>query len=72
MVLDMDIATTPVPDLEACGRLVGFMESTRFQSMQPRDDLAGGDARYAMARLGRAYIVYADSARGPVPPTMCS
>lgn len=66
MVLDMDIANTPKADMEACGRLVDFMESTPFQTMQPRDDLAGGDARYVMARLGVGYLVYADSAGGPV------
>jgi len=66
MILDMHIADTPPSEMEACGRLVEFMESTPFQVMQPRDDLAGGDARYVMARLGEGYLIYADSATGPV------
>jgi hypothetical protein len=66
MVLGMKIADTPQADLEACGRLVDFMESTSFQAMQPRDDLAAGDALYVMGRQGVGYLIYADSAGGPV------
>ncbi|MEE9297266.1 MAG: hypothetical protein V3W34_20185 [Phycisphaerae bacterium] len=61
MIFRMDIATTPLEDLRACGRLVRFMESTRFNEMSPSDELARGDTDYVLAAPGTAYIVYADS-----------
>jgi len=64
MVLGMDIAGTPVADLEDCGRLVRFMTTTDFAAMTPRDDLAAGDTRYVLADPGKGYIAYApDGAR---------
>jgi hypothetical protein len=60
MILGMDIASTPVSDLQICGRLVGFMEATRFNEASPMDELAGGDTDYAVARPGEVYIAYGD------------
>lgn len=61
MILGMDIASTPVADLETCGRLVRFMEATRFERTHPRDDLARADTDYVMAAPGEVYLAYADS-----------
>jgi CubicO group peptidase (beta-lactamase class C family) len=61
MILGMDIASTPVSDLEACGRLVRFMEATRFTETTPHDELARGDTRYVLAEPGKTYIAYGES-----------
>jgi len=61
MWLWMDIASTPVSDLEICGRVVEFMESTRFYETQPYDSLARGSTDYVLAYPGNVYIVYGDS-----------
>ena len=58
MVLGMDIASTPVGDLEDCGRLVRFFERTNFDEMSPHDELAAGDTEYVLARPGHSYIAY--------------
>lgn len=42
------------------GRIRVFMEQTDFYRMESRDDLAAGDAKWALARPGESYIVYAD------------
>jgi hypothetical protein len=60
MILFMDIESTPVSDLQICGRLVGFMEATRFNEAVPHDDLARNDTDYALASPGQVYIVYGD------------
>ncbi|MBI5529522.1 MAG: DUF4038 domain-containing protein [Deltaproteobacteria bacterium] len=59
LVLGMDVASTPVSDLEDCGRLARFMESAGFASMSPHDELSFGATEYVMADPGRDYIVYA-------------
>jgi hypothetical protein len=61
MVYEMDIASTAVSDLEDCGRLRSFMESTQFAGTQPHDELALGDATYVLAAPGDRYIAYADA-----------
>jgi hypothetical protein len=61
MILGMDIASTPIGDLQACGRLVRFMEATHFNRTSPRDDLARGDTDYVLAAPGQVYIAYGDS-----------
>lgn len=61
MVLGMDIAATPAGDLQTCGRLVRFMEATRFNEAAPRDDLARQDTDYVLASPGEVYIAYGDS-----------
>jgi hypothetical protein len=60
MVFEMDIASTAVSDLQDCGRLRSFMESTRFFEMAPHDELASGDTDYVLAKPGEAYIAYAN------------
>ena len=61
MILGMDIASTPPSDLETCGRLVRFMEATRFHKTSPHDELARGDTDYVLAAPGEVYIAYADA-----------
>lgn len=61
MILGMDIATTPISDLEDCGRLVDFMESVPFRTMAPRDDLGAGDTEYVLADPGHSYVAYSAS-----------
>ncbi len=62
MGLGMDIINTPVSDLEDLGRLRNFMESTRFDLMSPRDDLAHADTDWVLADPGTRYIAYSESA----------
>jgi len=64
MVYGMDIRNTAVTDLEDCGRLVRFMESTSFDRMSPHDELGLGDTQYVLADPGRSYIAYAHSGQG--------
>ncbi|MFQ5668672.1 MAG: PKD domain-containing protein, partial [Candidatus Binatia bacterium] len=66
MHLRWDIASTAVADLEDCGRLVRFMESTNFNEMEPRDDLAFGGTQYVMASSSDSYILYASSLAGEI------
>jgi hypothetical protein len=66
MILRMDIASTPVADLEDCGRLVRFFESTNFHEMAPHDQLRQSDTLYVLARPGHSYIAYAAKGRGRI------
>ena len=66
MVLGMDIANTPVSDLQDCGRLASFFESTNFNEMSPRDDLAYGGTQYVLAKPGSSYIAYASNLSGDI------
>jgi CubicO group peptidase (beta-lactamase class C family) len=66
MILGMDIAGTPKSDLEDCGRLVRFFESTDFCEMSPHDELAYGGTKYVLARPGESYIAYAAKLRGKI------
>jgi CubicO group peptidase (beta-lactamase class C family) len=59
MVYQMDIASTAVSDLEDLGRLRRFFESTNFNEMAPRDDLAFAGTDYVLALPGDSYIAYA-------------
>ncbi len=61
MVLRMDIASTPMSQLEDCGRLVEFFESTDFNEMSPHDELRYGSTQYVLAKPGDSYIAYASS-----------
>jgi hypothetical protein len=61
MWLWMDIASTPVSDLQICGRVVSFMESTKFYEAWPYDSLARGSTSYVLADPGNVYIVYGTS-----------
>jgi hypothetical protein len=64
MILGMDIASTPMSDLEDCGRLVNFMESTTFNDMAPHDELAFGGTQYVLALPGQSYIAYTSNLSG--------
>lgn len=66
MILRMDIATTPRSDLEDCGRLVHFFESTTFNEMVPHDELGYGGTKYVLARPGRSYIAYTPDLQGEI------
>lgn len=61
MVLRMDIAGTPTSELEDCGRLVEFFESTNFNEMSPRDDLKYTGTQYVLAKPPDSYIAYASN-----------
>lgn len=64
--LDWYIADPPVSDLEDCGRLVTFMESTNFNEMAPHDELKFGGTEYVLAFPGNAYIAYASNLSGSI------
>ena len=66
MVLGMDIASTSVSDLQDCGRLASFFESTNINEMSPRDDLAFGGTQYVLAKPGSSYIAYASNLSGDI------
>ena len=66
MVLGMDVATTPKSDLEDCGRLVRFFESTDFDKMSPADELRFAGTQYVLAQPGTSYIAYAPQLRGEI------
>ena len=61
MILFMDIAGTPVSDLQICGRLVNFMQAARFNETRPYDSLARGNTDYVLADPGDVYIAYGDA-----------
>ena len=66
MILEMDIAGTPRSDLEDCGRLVRFFESTNFNEMSPHDELAFGGTKYVLAAPGESYIAYSARLEGEI------
>jgi len=66
MILGMDIATTAKSDLEDCGRLVCFFESTSFHTMSPHDELRYGGTEYVLALPGDSYIAYSPEQRGKI------
>ncbi len=63
MILGMDIAGTSISDLKDCGRLVRFMTSTAFNSMNPADELACVSTEYVLADPGRSYILYSSAVK---------
>jgi len=67
MAKDWDIDTTPLADLQQCGYLVSFMESTNFNDMAPHDELAHGGAQFVLADpSSTSYIAYARSLVGDI------
>ncbi|MHC4558636.1 MAG: hypothetical protein ACYS80_15200 [Planctomycetota bacterium] len=66
MILEMDIATTVKSDLEDCGRLVRFFESTNFNEMSPHDELRFAGTKYVLAQPGGSYIAYAPELQGNI------
>ncbi|MHC4241496.1 MAG: hypothetical protein ACYSU4_03765, partial [Planctomycetota bacterium] len=53
-------------DLEDCGRLVRFFETTNFNEMSPHDELAFAGTKYVLARPGFSYIAYAPDLQGEI------
>jgi hypothetical protein len=66
MILGMDVVSTPTADLEDCGRLVSFFESTDFPDMEPRDDLAGAGTKWVLAAEDGESILYAPALGGTI------
>jgi len=64
MLCGWTIANSSVGDLEDCGRVVSFMESTDINEMAPHDELAYGGTLYVLANPGDSYIAYASSLSG--------
>ncbi len=64
MILGMDVASTPISDLEDCGRLVGFFESTGFSSMAPHDEWAYAGTDWILAAGSGESILYAGDLTG--------
>jgi hypothetical protein len=56
-----DIASTDVADLEDCGRLREFFESTRFAELTPHDELGTEGTTWVFARPAEAYILFGAS-----------
>ncbi len=61
MLLQMDIASTPVEALQQCRRLQTFFEATDFWTMHSHDELKHAGTKYVLADPGRSYIAYADN-----------
>jgi hypothetical protein len=59
MAFDMNIADTPIADLEDLGRLRMFMESIPFDRLSPHDELTAGDSDYILAEPDNRYLIYA-------------
>ncbi|NIP27178.1 MAG: hypothetical protein GWN67_22515 [Phycisphaerae bacterium] len=66
MILEMYIASTSDSDLQDCGRLVRFFESTNFNEMSPHDELRYGGTKYVLAQPGSSYIAYAPTLTGKI------
>lgn len=66
MILGMDIASTAESDLQDCGRLVRFFESTNFNEMSPHDELRYGGTKYVLAQPGSSYIAYTPELSGEI------
>jgi hypothetical protein len=66
MILEMDIATTAKSDLEDCGKLVRFFESTNFNEMSPHDELKFAGTKYVLAHQGFSYIAYSPELQGKI------
>ena len=64
MLLQMDIAGTPVEALQQCRHLQRFFEATDFHTMSPHDELKHGATLYVLGDPGRSYIAYHDNPAG--------
>ena len=65
MVLDMDIANTPLSDLEDCRNLIRFMKFTNFNQMIPSDELASDATDYVLSS-GKDFILYSKDSSKPM------
>jgi CubicO group peptidase (beta-lactamase class C family) len=61
MLLQMDIAGTPVEALQQCRILQRFFESTDFHAMSPHDELKHTETSYVLADPGRSYLAYGEN-----------
>lgn len=66
MPIQWDIASTPIDELQDCGKIVSFMEKTDFNTMAPHDELAYAGSKYVLANPGKSYIAYASVLRGNI------
>ena len=66
MILGMRIENTVLEDLEDCGVLVRFFESTNFYEMAPHDELKYGGTEFVLALPCDSYIAYASSLSGGI------
>jgi hypothetical protein len=66
MVLGMDIAGSARNDIEDCGRVVRFFESTNFNRMSPHDELKYAGTQYVLSLPGDSYIAYASALEGQI------
>lgn len=66
MINGMDIKNTALDDLEDCGRMIRFFQSTDFNEMVPHDELKYGGTEYVLASPGDSYIAYASSLSGGI------
>jgi hypothetical protein len=66
MILGMDIASASKSDLQDCGRLGRFFESTNFNEMSPHDELRYGGTKYVLAQPGSSYIAYTPELSGEI------
>jgi hypothetical protein len=64
MIYQMDIASTPLSDLQDCGRLVRFFEGTRVNRLAPHDELAFGSTQWVLAEPGTEYVAYTSARSG--------
>jgi len=48
------------------GRVGAFLEQTPVHTMKPRDDLAAGSTRWALANPGESYVAYTYDCSGPM------
>ena len=64
MMLEMDVASTPVEELKRCRYLQQFFEGTPFHDMEPHDELAQNGTKWVLADPGKNYIAYAEELDG--------
>jgi hypothetical protein len=61
MLLEMDVANTPVEELKRCRILQHFFERTNFNTLIPHDELALGETKWLLANMGESYIAYSEN-----------
>jgi len=61
MLLEMDVASTPIEELNRCRILQDFFERTDFNTMSPHDELAIGERQWVLANPGESYIAYSEN-----------
>ena len=64
MMFEMDVATTPIEELQRCRYLQRFFEDADFFRLSPHDELAHGGTKWVLAEPGASYIAYAEDLNG--------